>query len=320
MNKLLATIFISLIAFGWANDASADDAYVKNGSIGAVAPTGQDDGSPIPTLQFKEWIGHKFIFLPIRRSLQNYGYQLITKSDNDTSTTFYTPYEDLVGKTAVLQSVSPTKYTQRVALKLDATEDIYYAEVSGDPPTCMHIALVSDIDTARKLWKGKALWCRSGVLQTYDEGKDTDAVGQIEALSEIYIDRCSKVYVVDIVAGWDNDAPVRFILKSNDGREGFIDIHASNTNTDLVYLNTFRSAFFDVNPRTLYKWPAKIWEAIESGRAIIGMTREQVRLACDAPSKKNEDETASGKTEQWVYPNQYVYFQDGKVSSITTLK
>lgn len=50
----------------------------------------------------------------------------------------------------------------------------------------------------------------------------------------------------------------------------------------------------------------------------IGMTADEVLASkWGAPEKKNITETASGTSEQWVYPNnQYVYLEDGIVTGI----
>lgn len=66
--------------------------------------------------------------------------------------------------------------------------------------------------------------------------------------------------------------------------------------------------------------------SVETGRSrygalpTIGMSADDAQFsAWGAPKSKNKTETASGVTEQWVYPNQgYLYFRDGKLTSIQT--
>lgn len=51
----------------------------------------------------------------------------------------------------------------------------------------------------------------------------------------------------------------------------------------------------------------------------IGMNKEEVIRIWGTPKDKNIHDHSWGTTEQWVYSNgRYVYFDDGKVSSVTT--
>lgn len=57
--------------------------------------------------------------------------------------------------------------------------------------------------------------------------------------------------------------------------------------------------------------PAEILEP------AIGMTENEVYASTwGAPKKKNRTETAYGVREQWVYDEGYIYFEDGRVTSI----
>ena len=50
----------------------------------------------------------------------------------------------------------------------------------------------------------------------------------------------------------------------------------------------------------------------------IGMTAEQVENSTwGSPKKKNKDTYSWGTTEQWVYSKGYIYFRNGRVSSIS---
>lgn len=58
------------------------------------------------------------------------------------------------------------------------------------------------------------------------------------------------------------------------------------------------------------------------GRVAVGMTPAQVETAWGKPRSINTRTDADGRTDQWVYRrdggNAYVYFQQGRVSSIST--
>ncbi len=63
------------------------------------------------------------------------------------------------------------------------------------------------------------------------------------------------------------------------------------------------------------------WSAIDRNRVTIGMTPCAARAAWGAPRDINRTTTAYGVREQWVfrassYDSNYLYFQDGLVTSI----
>lgn len=65
----------------------------------------------------------------------------------------------------------------------------------------------------------------------------------------------------------------------------------------------------------------KFNSAASRGKVMVGMSAAQVRRAWGAPTKINSSVGTYGKHEQWVYDrggyvSQYVYVQNGVVSSI----
>jgi|SRR6516164_4077093 hypothetical protein len=57
-------------------------------------------------------------------------------------------------------------------------------------------------------------------------------------------------------------------------------------------------------------------DAILTGKIKIGMTAEQVEASCGKPpGGVNTTVTAYGKSEQWVYENDYLYFVNGILTS-----
>lgn len=67
---------------------------------------------------------------------------------------------------------------------------------------------------------------------------------------------------------------------------------------------------------------AKLYELISAGRVGPGMTPSDVRASWGSPSRINRTVSVYGNTEQWVYDRgryraQYVYFTDGKVTSVS---
>jgi len=58
------------------------------------------------------------------------------------------------------------------------------------------------------------------------------------------------------------------------------------------------------------------WNLILNGKTKIGMTQEMCRLSLGSPKSINETITSEKKTEQWVYSDGYLYFDNGILTAI----
>ncbi|MFH1373839.1 MAG: hypothetical protein ABII79_08600 [bacterium] len=62
-------------------------------------------------------------------------------------------------------------------------------------------------------------------------------------------------------------------------------------------------------------WEPSVSEKVRAGVISLGMTCEQVRLSWGPPSDVHRSVGSWGIREQWVYRTQYVYFENGIVTS-----
>ncbi|HWD20492.1 MAG TPA: hypothetical protein VHB20_14565 [Verrucomicrobiae bacterium] len=67
--------------------------------------------------------------------------------------------------------------------------------------------------------------------------------------------------------------------------------------------------------KALAEREANIKSCIKEHKICIGMTEEECRLSWGKPRKINSTSTRFGRSEQWVYGDSYVYFDDGVISS-----
>ena len=113
---------------------------------------------------------------------------------------------------------------------------------------------------------------------------------------------------------------MRLVLRTEDGDEGFIDIEMSGTNGSVALrgFSRFEDHFFEQDPRQIYDWPDAIWHGIEQGKAIVGMTREQARLAWGSPRETTTTLGAAGEAEAWIYGkgDKVLTFSNGRLTSI----
>lgn len=62
-------------------------------------------------------------------------------------------------------------------------------------------------------------------------------------------------------------------------------------------------------------WPTEVLSAVMCGFVQEGMTAEQLKASWGAPERNNRSVGSWGVHEQWVYPSNYVYLANGKVTS-----
>ena len=60
----------------------------------------------------------------------------------------------------------------------------------------------------------------------------------------------------------------------------------------------------------------EIFTMKKNGIVTIGMTKNMVKQTMGYPNATHKTETAYGVSEQWVYDNRYIYFENGVVSAI----
>ena len=267
--------------------------------------------SSFPTIPEPNWTGLRFMILPQSRAVQHYGYQELYR---DTDKEFVPlPYAEFAGRivrvVGIEQGHGPNGETLDEAdLQLEDDKKTLHGDIDRG---CMDdVAPVSDLETARTLYRGKILWLASDHVSTYDAAKDVSdspaALALHEAFGRVKLKQYSPVRVLDVVPGWYASAPVRFIVQDESAKAvGYVDVHMSDTNVpkDLQALGRFGNVFLENDPRAAYPWPAKVWTAIEDKEVLVGMTAPQVQMSWGIPKairRANGDQT-----EQWAYASSY---------------
>lgn len=307
-------VFIVLF-FSLCNVAFSQNSYVREGSIGKQKDQADSADSQgfFSFRPVEKWVGEKFIFLPKPKSLQEYGYQNFENSsgglnNSDSSAPIglygHPSYKECVGRIGTIVSASDREIT----IRMDDNEQSYQGRVSLD--SVSGIAPLADIDNARAKFLGSTLWYSKEEITTYDN--------EAEKYGRVKIRKYSPVKIIDIIAGWYDHEPIRFILQTPTGEEGFQDVNLSGTNVSSILRdsNRFDDYFLTKDPRKTYKWVKKVWAAVEEGKVFIGMTAEQARMSWGKPEEVNRTITGNVKHEQWIYGESYLYFENGILSGI----
>jgi hypothetical protein len=281
LTVLLIVLSLALYSFS----ISQDGPYVQQGSIGKGNKSSEIEPNVFPMLELKNWVGNTIVFLPATKQLQPYGYQSFKGGHGE----FGQPlYDECVGRVGLITRVKGQNSIFEVTVEMTDNGHVYKGTVYTE--TLDGVAFTRDIDSARTRWIGDTLWYTDDELLQYDIQKDN--------VSAIIIDKYSPVVVTNVVAGWHNDSPIRLIITTLDGKEGFVDLNVSNTNVASILweYSRFSKSFFTYDPRLVFDWPPTIWHQIEKGIVSIGMTPEQVQLSWGYPKNVSRTVTAAGQS------------------------
>lgn len=128
-----------------------------------------------------------------------------------------------------------------------------------------------------------------------------------------------KVMVTQVGVS-SQQTPVRIVFKAECCPEAFIDVAISRTNQTMKDYSVFRhfdEAFSFDDPRLKYPHiDDATWAVIQDGRVQEGMTREACELSWGKPNKVNNTMVEGNLTEQWVYGESYLYFENGRLAAI----
>lgn len=157
---------------------------------------------------------------------------------------------------------------------------------------------------------------------------DAIYTGEIDSFKEKYLNkelyskfmvngkRFQKVKVIEVGAGKD-DEPIRAVVINENGDKEQIDFCTCGTNVSSVYFysNSIDRFFTTDNPKNDYKGREENWDLVCERKIKIGFTKDELIFSWGTPKRINET-TVSGKVhQQYVYSDQYVYLDNGIVTS-----
>lgn len=250
------------------------------------------------------WVGETFAVVPRPPSRWNEPYQALEVLDKIRHPA--TP-EEFAGATLKVVAVHYDRLDPIVVLVREGTGQHVLGRVTAG--SVEGIAPAADIRRAREEWLGQTLWLAQADLQ----------IAGASGADVLPVKRLAPVEVVDVALGWSTAAPIRFTLKTADGRVGFRDVHTTGTNVPEPEREShaFARALLTEDPRLAFDWPSDVWAAIEDGRVIVGMTAAQARMSWGAP-RRVERIAGTAQEERWTYADRRALaFVDGVVTAVT---
>ncbi|HKQ73750.1 MAG TPA: hypothetical protein VJ810_08500 [Blastocatellia bacterium] len=238
------------------------------------------------------WAGKRFIFLPKPKSSESGTYEDFSRPIT---------HQKYAGRVARVVSADDSGARAYIEFEMEDDGERLRVFTVASKESVRGMALVDDIENARKQWAGKTLWSKLLMISSYDE--------QSGAITMTQVKKFGPLKVVEVVPGWDEEKPVRFKLETPDGKQGFVDLNLSGTNVhkEARHMSRFEDHLLAEDPRLKYKWSRDVWQSIEKGQVYVGMTEEQVKMSWGEPDKVTR--TAAG--EVWTYQSGALVFRKG---------
>ena len=194
-------------------------------------------------------------------------------------------------------------YSKKYFLKLEQkeTKEIVYFEYDSDIDTAFPFIVVNYFDNLKKSYIGKEYIVRgkwSSNTKDIKTGKIVSKLGD-------------KWKCVDLTIEEEN-FELSLILENAKGEEIIAEL---NLLTNIHFCFTKEKA-----DNYEAKFGSNVWNTILEGKVVIGMTSEMCKLSWGNPKSINETLNSGSKDEQWVYSDNYLYFENGLLKTIQSQK
>lgn len=270
-----------------------------------------------------KYVGQELYLKGQSESLRKYGYRGFSidykKNSLSDETNIYkccdnynSKYDELNGKYfTVLEVIKHPKatesedlYSKKFFLKLQEKEkkDIVFFEYDSQSDHSFPFIVVGYFNKLKQTAVGKEYivrgknWLSSGPMTDMKTGNlvsNFEAGGRWKSV-DVTIEE--KYYTLSL------------ILENEKGEQIPISINNSNKIYwvfEFTQAEDFKKKFGDEN-----------WQRILDGKVKIGMTKEMCELSWGKPKSINETITSENISEQWVYTDNYLYFDNGILTAI----
>jgi hypothetical protein len=261
-------------------------------------------------LPLADWTGQKFMFLPMERDNPDEAPSFTLGAERPSPEARNAPYESLVGRLGtVIRTGHVLSGGEFVVMRMD-DDGAMLRGSTGPRGNLPELAPALDLYVARKLYTGKILWPKDNAIDRYTRARGAEARIKLGAGVPLVV---RGVFPAETAAN-----PVRLVLETSDGRQGYLDVTLSGTNAPLAgdgrRVFRFDDMFFAGDPRHTTGWSNAAWAAIRAERVLPGFVPDQVRAAWGRPERFE----GLGADQTWIYadPRRLVRFAGGRVAEV----
>lgn len=268
---------------------------------------------PVP-----QWVGKKFVLLEKTKVFRKFGYELYPTPELSKSTTPVDPaivlknhrikYKPFCKTVVTVTSVEKDGQGEYLVTFLAEKQQLtLYGKTKEG--VIEGIAMERDLQTAKKRWEGKTIYCRRRFVDVYDPA--------ISNFTSAKVPITEPLKVIDIKWGIIPLPPKLLWLHVErvDGSKGIIPTNVSWTNVIKRKKQVkvpWEHELFEKNPKELYAWDTYVWETINKHNIYIGMTIEQVSFSWGEPKNKSVKKNEIGKEVAiCYYDGRVLTFENG---------
>ena len=275
----------------------------------------------VNTFDFKE--GERFIFekneTAIKEGRDMQWYFLTKEMKKDDYRRTKLSYKDYAGKIVKI-------------IKFEEKKGIGFPDTS----------ITFEVEDTKEQISLKTIFSRAYQKEQYEKSVSKEQIytfpyllylPDIDTFKENYLDKTfftkfipkgrqyQPVKITKVGAG-DDHAPIRIVFENSNGEEDYKDVSTCGSNVPKIFidLNYVENFFTLEDPKKNFKGSEEIWDLITQGKIRIGMTESELIMSWGEPKKINETFVSGKISKQYVYYNQYVYVDNGLVSSFQSSK
>lgn len=254
------------------------------------------------------YLGQKFFLVPKPQRLRGTGYQGIDRVQNGVvnRSSRGTPHDEVQSKMFVVTNVKEgeASFIHYLTLVDEDSSDTLSFKFDSTYEHNFPFLVDGHLKKLRTMYVGRNYVSRRpGLVNFENESRIIDTKGAVieNEIGDVW-------EVLDFVLD-DEYYDLKILLKNPSGQE-----YASYTSDILLAHHIF---FVPVEKcdDLKKKYGNELFATALKGSVRIGMTRELCEFAWGKPDRVNTT-TGSTNREQWVYDGSYLYFQNGKLTTI----
>ena len=321
MNKILLFLLIPAITFCQIKTAKIKTLEKEKTEIT------YDSLSNFQEANIESLINQTLYLKGVKTELQKYGYKdFYTDYRKDVS--YETSYKDKVykccdGYNSKYDSLSGKYYKVISVIKHPKAENDY----TGLYKNCYYLKLNIQNSKDTVYYKYLSKYDFPFIVEGYFKKLQKTYIGKsyvfgnftselkkestdIETGEKVKLTKRKKWKCLDVIID-EKDFNLSFII-SNNKQKILLNFEDEFLNSE-KYHNLFNSIDADKYKK---KFGNEIWNTILQSKVKLGMTKEMCKLSWGEPETINKTITKNRKSEQWVYSKNYIYFENGILTTI----